>query len=47
MLGDEEMKILKNWLLSFLIAFLVFYSMNHIIMSLQNLPLNVDMTPAQ
>lgn len=41
------MKTLKNWLLSFLIALLVFYLMNHAMMSLQDLPLNIDMTPAQ
>jgi len=41
------MKIMKNWLLSFVIAFAVFYAMDHAIMSMQGLPLNVDMTPAQ
>lgn len=41
------MKMIKNWLLSFVIAFSVFYLMDHAIMSMQSLPLNIDMTPAQ
>jgi hypothetical protein len=41
------MKVIKNWLLSFVIAFAVFYLMDHAIMSMQSLPLNADMTPAQ
>lgn len=41
------MKILKNWLLSFFIAILLFYLMNHAIMYLQDLPLDFDLTPAQ
>jgi len=36
-----------NWLLAtFLVAFL-FYGMNHLIMSMQGLPLNLDLTPVQ
>jgi len=41
------MKTLRNWVLSFVIAFAGFYLMNHAIMSMQGLPLNIDMTPAQ
>ncbi|MFK5891602.1 MAG: hypothetical protein QM504_00095 [Pseudomonadota bacterium] len=41
------MKTLKNWILSFMIAFALFYVMDHAIMSMQGLPLNIDMTPAQ
>lgn len=41
------MKALKNWLLSFVIAIAVFYVMDHAIMSMQGLPLNIDMTPSQ
>jgi hypothetical protein len=41
------MNSLKNWVLSFVIAIAVFYTMDHAIMSMQGLPLNVDMTPAQ
>ncbi len=44
---EYKMKILKNWLLSFLIALILFYVMDHGIMSMQGLPLNIDMTPAQ
>ncbi len=39
--------MIKNWVFSFLIAFLVFYAVDHAIMSMQGLPLNIDMTPAQ
>jgi hypothetical protein len=41
------MKTIKNWLVSFIIAFALFYAMDHGIMSMQGLPLNIDMTPAQ
>ncbi len=41
------MKMLKNWILSFIIAIAVFYTMDHATMSMQGLPLNIDMTPAQ
>ncbi len=41
------MNAIKNWLLSFVIAFSVFYLMDHSIMSMQSLPLNYDMTPQQ
>lgn len=41
------MKTLKNWFLSIIIVFAVFYLMDHAIMSMQGLPLNIDMTPAQ
>jgi len=43
----EKMKTIKNWVFSFVIAIAVFYTMDHAIMSMQGLPLNVDMTPAQ
>lgn len=41
------MKTIKIWALSFIIAIAVFYAMDHAIMSIQGLPLNIDMTPAQ
>jgi len=41
------MNMLKNWILSFVIAIAVFYTMDHAIMSMQGLPLNINMTPAQ
>lgn len=28
-------------------AFLLFYTMDHLVMSMQGLPLNLDLTPAQ
>jgi len=45
--SGEKMKTLKNWLLSFVIAFALFYLMDHSMMSMQGLPLNINMTPAQ
>lgn len=41
------MKTVKNWVLSLVIAIAVLYAMDHAIMSMQGLPLNIDMTPAQ
>jgi hypothetical protein len=41
------MKVLKNWVISFALVIAVFYAMDHVIMSMQGLPLNIDMTPAQ
>ncbi len=41
------MKTIRNWTISFVIAIALFYVMDHGIMSMQGLPLNIDMTPAQ
>lgn len=35
------------WIVVFIITALVFYGLNHFIMSSQGLPLNLDLTPAQ
>jgi len=35
------------WVVAFAMAALVFYGLDHLIMSSQGLPLNLDMTPAQ
>lgn len=38
---------LLHWLLAAIIVICLFYGMNHLIMSAQGLPLNLDLTPAQ
>ena len=38
---------LLTWAAAFLIALVFFYALNHIIMSMQGLPLNLNLTPAQ
>ena len=35
------------WLAAFALTALVFYGIDHLVMSSQGLPLNFDMTPAQ
>lgn len=40
-------KNLIIWIGAFALALLVFYGVDHFIMSSQGLPLNLDMTPAQ
>ena len=35
------------WVGAFLLTLLVFYGMDHFIMLIQGLPLNLDLTPAQ
>ena len=36
-----------HWMLAGLIVLCLFYGLNHLIMSMQGLPLNIDLTPAQ
>jgi len=36
-----------NWLLAGFLVVCLFYGMNHLIMSMQGLPLNLDLTPVQ
>ena len=36
-----------TWMGAFLLTLLVFYGMDHFIMLIQGLPLNLDLTPAQ
>jgi hypothetical protein len=38
---------MKNWLSAIAVTLVVFYLMNHGIMAMQGLPLNIDMTPVQ
>ncbi|MDM8545386.1 hypothetical protein [Candidatus Venteria ishoeyi] len=38
---------LVTWITAFAVTLLVFYLINHGIMSMQGLPLNIDLTPAQ
>jgi len=40
-------KNLQIWLVTFTVAFLYFYGLDHFIMSMQGLPLNMNLTPAQ
>jgi len=45
------MRILNNPVIAIIVAFFIavvlFYFLDHAIMSMQGLPLNVDLTPAQ
>jgi hypothetical protein len=36
-----------NWLGAFAIALLAFYALNHLVMLMQGLPLNFDLTPVR
>lgn len=36
-----------NWMLAIVIVVSLFYGLDHAVMSMQGLPLNVDLTPAQ
>ncbi len=40
-------KNLQIWLVAFTVVFLYFYGLDHFIMSMQGLPLNMNLTPAQ
>lgn len=40
-------KSLTRWLLAMVIVIGLFYGLNHIVMSTQGLPLNLDLTPVQ
>ena len=35
------------WVLIFIVTALFFYGLNHLLMTAQGLPLNLDLTPAQ
>lgn len=43
--------MLKNtlgiWVAAFLVSLLYFYGLDHAVMGLQGLPINLDMSPAQ
>jgi len=36
-----------NWALALIIVVGLFYGLNHLVMSMQGLPLNIDLTPVQ
>ena len=36
-----------SWVLALFIVIGLFYGLNHLVMSMQGLPLNIDMTPVQ
>ena len=36
-----------NWVLAMIIVVCLFYGLNHLVMSMQGLPLNIDLTPVQ
>jgi hypothetical protein len=38
---------LFNWLVAFLLVICLYYGLNHAVMSMQGLPLNLDLTPVQ
>lgn len=42
-----EKKNLKIWAIAFAVALLYYYGLDHFIMSVQGLPLNLNLTPAQ
>ena len=39
-------KMLLAGVLAFVLVLIAFYGLNHLVMSLQGLPLNLDLTPA-
>ncbi len=48
--NDEEKKMAKNlqiWLAAFVVVLVFFYGLNHLVMNVQGLPLNLDLTPSQ
>ena len=48
--NEQEKKMAKNlqiWLLAFVVVIVLFYGLNHLVMNVQGLPLNLDLTPAQ
>lgn len=36
-----------NWVLAVIIVVGLFYGLDHLVMSMQGLPLNIDLTPVQ
>lgn len=39
--------LIVNWVLAMIIVVCLFYGLNHLVMSMQGLPLNIDLTPVQ
>ncbi len=47
---DQEKKMGKNlqiWLVAFAAVLIFFYGLDHLVMNMQGLPLNIDLTPSQ
>ncbi len=47
---DQEKKMGNNlqvWLVAFAVVLIFFYGLDHLIMNMQGLPLNIDLTPSQ
>ncbi len=47
---DQEKQMGKNlqiWLIAFTVVLILFYGLDHLIMNVQGLPLNLDLTPSQ
>lgn len=42
-----DKKNLKVWIIAFAVVLLYYYGLDHFIMSVQGLPLNFNLTPAQ
>jgi len=40
-------KNLQIWLAAFAVVLVFFYGLDHLIMNVQGLPLNIDLTPSQ
>jgi len=40
-------KNLQIWLIAFAVVLVLFYGLDHLIMNVQGLPLNIDLTPSQ
>jgi len=45
--SHEQKNKVKIWVIAFAITLVGFYIMDHFIMSIQGLPLNWDLSPAQ
>ncbi len=43
----NEKNVIVHWIVATVIVLGVFYGLNHLVMSMQGLPLNIDLTPAQ
>ena len=47
MSNNSEKISTKDWLIAIAVTLVIFYLMDHGIMAMQGLPLNLNMTPAQ
>ncbi len=44
---EQKSNIAMTWVVAITITLAVFYGLDHFVMSIQGLPLNWDLTPAQ